>query len=147
MGMLYQHGISYHYEPLADVIRLWKIGDHSIIDKVHTLSFAAHTSFRHFLEEDEIENQKEEVVIPEEWSKPQEEADYPFQYFNYSHLRILGVSPHLVKAVRKAPNIDSLEQIQGLTEQAKLWLLELATETKLEDVLFDPGRLFFRTNT
>jgi len=133
------------YEPLADVIRLWKIGDHSIIDKVHTLSFAAHTSFRHFLEEEEIENQKEEFVIPEEWSKPQEEADYPFQYFNYSHLRILGVSPHLVKAVRKAPNIDSLEQIQGLTEQAKLWLLELATETKLEDVLFDPGRLFFRT--
>lgn len=133
------------YEPLADVIRLWKIGDHSIIDKVHTLSFAAHTSFRHFLEEEEIENQKEEFVIPEEWSKPQEEADYPFQYFNYSHLRILGVVPHLVKAVRKAPNIDSLEQLQGLTEQAKLWLLELATETKLEDVLFDPGRLFFRT--
>lgn len=133
------------YEPLADVIRLWKIGDHSIIDKVHTLSFAAHTSFRHFLEEEKITDQKEEFVIPEEWSKPQEEAAYPFQYFNYSHLRILGVPPHLVKAVRKAPNIDSLEQIQGLTEQAKIWLLELATETKLEDVLFDPGRLFFRT--
>ena len=40
------------YEPLADVIRLWKIGDHSIIDKVHTLSFAAHTPFRHFIEQD-----------------------------------------------------------------------------------------------
>lgn len=133
------------YEPLANVIRLWKIGDHSIIDKVHTLSFAAHTPFRHFLEQEEVTAEKEEFVIPEEWSKPQEEADYPFQYFNYSHLRILGVAPHLVKIVRKAPNIESLEQIHGLTEQAKLWLLELATETKLEDVLFDPGRLFFRT--
>ena len=134
------------YEPLADVIRLWKIGDHSIIDKVHTLSFAAHTSFRHFLEEEETAIPKDEFIIPEEWSKPQGEfSDYPFQYFNYSHLRILGVPSHLVKALRKAPNIDSLEQIQGITEQAKLWLLELATEKKLEDVLFDPCRLFFRT--
>ena len=60
------------YEPLANVIRLWKIGDHSIIDKVHTLSFAAHTPFRHFLEQEEVTAEKEEFVIPEEWSKPQE---------------------------------------------------------------------------
>jgi len=133
------------YEPLADVIHLWKIGDHSIIDKVHTLSFAAHTPFRHFLEKEETTIEKEEFVIPEEWSKPQVEADYPFQYFNYSHLRILGVAPHLVKVVRKAPTLDSIEQLPCLSEQTKLWLLELATETKLEDVLFDPGRLFFRS--
>ena len=134
------------YEPLADVIRLWKIGDHSIIDKVHTLSFAAHTPFRHFIEQEEDLTQQEEFVIPEEWSKPQAiPPDFPFQYFNYSHLRILGVASHLVKAVRKVPYLDSLEQIQGLSEQSKLWLLELATETKLEDTLFDPGRLFFRS--
>lgn len=133
------------YEPLADVIRLWKIGDHSIIDKVHTLSFAAHTPFRHFLEKEESPTEKEEFVIPDEWSKPKEEADYPFQYFNYSHLRILGVSAQLVKAVRKAPTLDSIEQLSGLSEHTKLWLLELATEPKLEDVLFDPGRLFFRS--
>lgn len=133
------------YEPLADVIRLWKIGDHSIIDKVHTLSFAAHTPFRHFLEKEEGTSEKEEFVIPEEWSKPQVEPDYPFQYFNYSHLRILGVPAQLIKAVRKAPTLDAIEQLSGLSEQTKLWLLELATETKLEDVLFDPGRLFFRS--
>jgi superfamily I DNA/RNA helicase/mRNA-degrading endonuclease RelE of RelBE toxin-antitoxin system len=134
------------YEPLADVIRLWKIGDHSIIDKVHTLSFAAHTPFRHFIEQEENLTQQEEFVIPEEWSKPQAiPPDFPFQYFNYSHLRILGVASHLVKAVRKVPYLDSLEQIEGLSEQSKLWLLELATETKLEDTLFDPGRLFFRS--
>ncbi len=133
------------YEPLADVIRLWKIGDHSIIDKVHTLSFAAHTPFRHFLEKEEATADKEEFVIPEEWSKPQVEADYPFQYFNYSHLRILGVPPQLVKVVRKAPTLDSIVQLTGISEQTKLWLLELATETKLEDVLFDPDRLFFRS--
>lgn len=133
------------YEPWADVIRLWKIGDHSIIDKVHTLSFAAHTPFRHFLEKEESPTEKDEFVIPEEWSKPIEEADYPFQYFNYSHLRILGVAPQLAKAVRKAPTLDSIEQLPGLSEQTKLWLLELATDTKLEDVLFDPGRLFFRS--
>jgi len=133
------------YEPLADVIRLWKIGDHSIIDKVHTLSFAGHTPFRHFLEKEESPTGKDEFVIPEEWSKPKEEADYPFQYFNYSHLRILGVPAQLVKAVRKAPTLDSIEQLSGLSEHTKLWLLELATEPKLEDVLFDPGRLFFRS--
>ena len=119
------------YEPLADAIRLWKIGDHSIIDKVHTLSFAPHTPFRHFLKEGEAVSLETEFVIPEEWSKPQVEADYPFQYFNYSHMRILGVAPQLVKAVRKAPTLDSIEQITGLPEQTKLWLLELATETKL----------------
>ena len=133
------------YEPLAEVIRLWKIGDHSIIDKVHTLSFAAHTPFRHFLEQEESPTEKVEFVIPEEWSKPKDEADYPFQYFNYSHLRILGVPAQLVKAVRKAPTLDSIEELSGLSEQTKMWLLELATETKLEDVLFDPGRLFFRS--
>lgn len=133
------------YEPLADVIRLWKIGDHSIIDKVHALSFAAHTPFRHFLEKEESPTEKDEFVIPEEWSKPKEVADYPFQYFKYSHLRILGVPTQLVKAVRKAPTLDSIEQLSGLSEHTKLWLLELATEPKLEDVLFDPGRLFFRS--
>lgn len=133
------------YEPLADVIRLWKIGDHSIIDKVHTLSFAAHTPFRYFLEQEESPTEKDEFVIPEEWSKPKEEADYPFQYFNYSHLRILGVPAQLIKAVRKAPTLDAIEQLSGLSEKTKLWLLELATEPKLEDVLFDPGRLFFRS--
>lgn len=134
------------YEPLAEVIRLWKIGDHSIIDKVHTLSFAAHTSFRHFQNAEEIISEKEEFVIPQEWYKSENDsADYPLQYFNYSHLRILGVPSHLIKAVRKAPTLDSLEQIERLSEQTKLWLLELATETKLEDVLFDPGRLFFRS--
>jgi superfamily I DNA/RNA helicase/mRNA-degrading endonuclease YafQ of YafQ-DinJ toxin-antitoxin module len=134
------------YEPLSNVIRLWKIGDHSIIDKVHTFSFAAHTPFRRFLKEEKTAVPKEEFAIPEEWYKPQPElADYPFQYFNYSHLRILGVPTHLVKAVRKAPTLESLEKIQDLSEQTKLWLFELATETKLEDVLFDPVKLFFRS--
>jgi len=133
------------YEPLSDVIRLWKIGDHSIIDKVHTLTFAPHTAFRRFNESEESTDIAETFVIPEEWSKPKEVADYPFEYFNRTHLRILGVPSNLVKAVRKTPTIDAIEEIQELPEHTKLWLLELATEPKLDDVLFDPGRLFFRT--
>ena len=129
------------YEPLADVIRLWKIGDHSIIDKVHTLSFAAHTPFRHFLEQEESPTEKDEFVIPEEWSKPKEEADYPFQYFNYSHLRILGVPAQLIKRSERH-QLWMLLNNYPVSLKTKLWLLELATEPKLEDVLFDPQIIF-----
>lgn len=135
------------YEIDGDIIKLWKIGDHSIVDKVHLLSFSPHTVFRRFDEDEPVPEEDETFVIPEEWYQSQQDhpADNPFIHLATSHLRILGVPANLVKAVRTVPHIEEIERIPGLPEQTVLWLYELATNPNLEDVLFDTGRLIFRT--
>lgn len=135
------------FETEGDIIKLWKVGDHSVVDKVHTLSFSPHTIFRRLDEEQPEEEAVEEFVIPDEWYQVQQDrpADNPFIHLAISHLRILGVPASLVKAVRTVPHIEEIERIQGLPEQTVSWLYELATNPDLENVLFDPGRLIFRT--
>jgi len=44
------------YEFQEEEIRLWRIGDHSIIDQAHIRSFSPHTSFRR-LEQEEYANE------------------------------------------------------------------------------------------
>ena len=135
------------YEPMGEEIRLWKIGDHSIIDRAHTLSFSPHTSFRR-LDPDEPELPEEKpFAIPEDWLKPKEEmGENPFSFFPASHLRILGVPSALVKAVHTAPSVEDVISISGLPKHTVQWLLELVTNPDFEDALFDPGGLIFRTN-
>src|SRR5689334_4049083 len=41
------------YEPLGNELRLWKIGDHQIIDRAHTFAFCPHTSFRRLERQDQ----------------------------------------------------------------------------------------------
>jgi len=134
------------YEPLSDEIRLWKMGDHTIIDRVQQLAFSPHTPFRR-LDPDEPAPTKEPAFeVPDEWLQPRADRppDNPFAYLPTSHLRILTVPPNLVKAVRNVPYLEDLERIPGLPERALNWLLELATNPRLEDALFDPGRLIYR---
>ena len=134
------------YEPAGDEIRLWRIGDHSIIDRAHTFSFSPHTSFRRLDPDDPDIPQEKPFEIPETWLKPQEgEGDNPFSFFPASHLRILGVPSALVKAVRTAPSVEDVMSIPELPKHTVQWLLELVTNPELEDALFDPGRLIFRT--
>ena len=135
------------YEPVGDQLRLWRVGDHQIIDRVHALSFSPHTLFRRLDQDVPAEPVEAPFEIPEEWLQPQQDRppDNRFAYMPASHLRILTVPSGLVKAVRNAPYLEDLERLPGLPEHTLNWLLDLATDPMIEDPLFDLGRLIFRT--
>jgi len=134
------------YEPAGDEIRLWRIGDHSIIDRAHTFSFSPHTSFRRLDPDEPTQSEETAFDIPAEWLEPREDSGLnPFTFLPGSHLRVLGVPPHLVKAVRVAPTVEAAMEIPALPERTRTWMLDLLTNPNLEDALFDPGRLIFRT--
>ena len=134
------------YEPTGAEIRLWRVGDHTTIDRVQTLSFSPHTAFRRLDADVPAELEKKLFEIPEAWLKPKgEEGENPFALLPGSHLRVLGVPSQLVKAVRVAPTPEAAIEIPGIPEHTKTWMLDLLTNPNLEDVLFDPGRLLFRT--
>lgn len=134
------------YEPTAKEIRLWRVGDHTIIDRVHTLSFSPHTAFRRLDADEPVEPDKKPFEIPEEWLKPKaDDSQNPFSFVPGSHLRIMGVPSQLVRAVRSAPTLESSAELSGLPEHTRTWMLDLLTNPNLEDVLFDPGQLLFRT--
>ena len=130
-------------------LRLWKLGDHRIIDRVHQFVFSPHTAFSR-LEMDDPGEAEEESAAGLEGTlaverAPQPEADNPFAYFPATHLRILGVPPHLVKKVQRARRLEELEQIEGLPEQSLHWMLDLATDCEMEHVIYNPDNLLYRT--
>jgi len=135
------------YETVDDAVRLWKIGDHTVVDRVQQFSFSPHTAFRRLDSDEPAEAAKPAFEIPESWSQPREDRppDNPFGGFAPSYLRILGVPAHLVKAVRSAPYLEDIEHLEGLPSHTINWLLDLSTNPQLEEVLFDPARLLFRT--
>jgi len=134
------------YEPTGQGIRLWRIGDHTVIDRVQTLSFSPHTAFRRLDAEAPATPEKKPFEIPEAWLKPKEkEGTNFFALLPGSHLRILGVPSQLIKAVRTAPTLEASTDIPGIPDHTRTWMLDLLTNPNLEDVLFDPGRLVFRT--
>jgi len=135
------------YEPQGEELRLWRVGDHTLIDRVHQLSFSPHTPFRRLDADEQAKPAVEEFVVPEEWLQPRLDLppDNPYQLFPAAHLRILGVPSELVKAVRSVPYIEDLERIPGLPAYTLGWLMELVTDPEFTDILFDPGRLLFRT--
>ena len=134
------------FEPGGDEIRLWKIGDHTVVDRVHLLSFSPHTSFRRIDSEPPQVSEARLFEIPEEWLKQRAETGVnPFALLPTAHLRVLGVPSHLVRAVRAAPSVEEIGSIPGLPKHTIEWLLELVTNPALNGVLFDTGRLIFRT--
>jgi len=134
------------YEPGSDEIRLWKIGDHTVVDRVHLLSFSPHTSFRRIDSDNPREMEAPPFEIPEDWLKRSSKTgENPFSLLPAAHLRVLGVPSHLVRAVRAAPSVEDIGSIPGLPEHTVEWLLELVTNPELNGVLFDTGRLIFRT--
>lgn len=135
------------YETKGGELRLWRVGDHLIIDRVQTFSFSPHTSFRRLEPEEPHKAKEKPFEIPSDWLAPRKESDSEnlFTWLPGSYLRILGVPSHLVRAVRAAPTVEEATGIPGLPELAVHWMLDLATNPELEGVLFDPGRLIFRT--
>ena len=117
-----------------------------LIDRVQTLSFSPHTAFRRLDNDLPAEPEKKPFEIPEAWLKTkEEEGENPFAFLPGAHLRVLGVPSQLVKAVRVAPTPEAAIEIPGIPEHTKTWMLDLLTNPNLEDILFDPGRLLFRT--
>ncbi len=131
------------YQIEDGTLKLWYVGDHSLIDRVHTLSFAVHTPFRRLNQPTE-NTQPLPFTTPDVWSSvaAAEQSANPFIDVPTSHLRILGVPADLVKTVRRASSLEALEQIDGLPAHVLTWLTELATHPH---ILFDPSRLIFRT--
>lgn len=105
-------------------LRLWKLGDHRIVDRVHFSVFSPQTAFSRleFIDGAEAEaaadSSSDSLVRP----LPEAEADNPFAYFPAAHLRFLGVPAHLVKQVQRTPHLEDLEQIVGLPERSRNWI-------------------------
>ena len=134
------------YEPAGEEIRLWKIGDHSILDRVQNLSFSPHTAFRRMDSADASQPNESPFEIPQAWLIPRmEKGENPFALLPTAHLRVLGVPSRLIKAVRVAPTIEAATNITGIPAHTVKWMLELSTNPNLEEFIFDPGRLLFRT--
>ncbi len=138
------------YDWDGEMLRLWKLGDHRIIDRAHSRVFSPQTPFSR-LETEEV-GAEDEAAAGAEGNvylfpvRPAEkEADNPFAYFPATHLRILGVPARLVKAVQRTRRLEKLEQMDGLPPQSLAWMLDLATDCRMEHVIYNPDNLLFRT--
>ena len=144
-------GVRVIYEKEKDVLKIWDIGVHSIIDRIRnrkigkTLFQDTDFSMPEFFRIDtstEIEIGKKEYT----YSDNDEIGDNPFTNFPNSHLRIIGVPPNVVEAVKKAPSIESLENIPALPDSARNWLEQIYLDEKFEEVIHNPSDLIYRTS-
>lgn len=138
------------YDWERGMLRLWKLGDHRIVDRVHRRVFAPQTAFSRLEMIDEAEAETAAsaagpVAAPPPVLPQEQETDNPFADFPAAHLRILGVPVHLVKTVQKTPRLDDLEKIPGLPSKSLAWMLDLATDCRMEHVIYNPDNLLFRT--
>jgi len=133
------------YELDRNELRLWKIGDHSIIDRVQNFCFSAHTQFRRWEREGAAKPGKQPFLMPQEWLDQATVKTNPLSLVPPSHLRILGVPSELVKPVQSAPTAEIAMGIPGLPKHTVEWLTELLTSPNFENALFDSSRLIFRT--
>ncbi len=133
------------YEPVDEGLRLWNVGSHKIVDRVHQAGFASHTAFRRWQEPAEVP-EAPLFEVPASWLEPRDNRppDNAFALMPPAALRVLGVPTDLVKAVQQLLYLDDLEALPGLTPQTRGWMLDLATHPDLEAALFDPRRLIFR---
>lgn len=128
------------------ILRLWKLGPHRIIDRVHLSVFSPQTAFSRLepIDEAEAEAAAGSSELPA-YPLPEVKADNPFAYFPAAHLRFLGVPAHLVRQVQRTSRLEELEKIDGLPERSLTWMLDLATDCKMDHILYNPDKLLFRT--
>ena len=125
-------------------LRIWDIGDHSIVDRVRNMSFATGTMFQRLQVAAETPDDKL-FVEPPGFSKEVIAHEQPFLHLTPAHLRVLGVPRGLAKQVQHCDGFDALEAMPGLPEHTVVWLEELATDETATHELFSPDDLFFRT--
>jgi mRNA-degrading endonuclease YafQ of YafQ-DinJ toxin-antitoxin module len=140
--------INHSYRIIYDLndreLRVWDIGDHSIVDRARNLSFAA-TMFQRLQVPSEPATTDGLFVEPPEFSREAIVQEQPFLHLTPAHLRVLGVPGGLVKQVQHCDGFDTLEALAGLPTRTVAWLEELATDESATRELYAPDDLFFRT--
>lgn len=127
-------------------LRVWDIGDHSIVDRVRNLSFAAGTMFQRMVVAEEPVVSGTLFVAPPSYDRDTPVVqEQPFLHLTPAHLRVLGVPRGVVKQVQNCDGFDVLEAMPGLPKHTVAWLEELATDQSATRELFSPDDLFFRT--
>lgn len=152
------------YKPAegTEPLQLWYVGQHQLVDK-GKLHFA---SSKHFIPvppdlapEQEIDAADVVADTPiftpdTAWMQPRAEEDgdirelvgpAPLAQYPTAHPRFLGVPKDLVAAVQAAPTREAILDLPGLPAHTQNYLLDLFTNANLEQVLFDPSRLLYRT--
>ncbi len=133
------------YDFTDGMLRIWRVGDHSIVDRARNLSFAACTSFQRAAQEQPPSPPKETLFkTPAAWAVRREDIEPPFAHLLPAHLRVLGVPANSVKAVRACVDFAALEAL-GLSQQTCAWLEDLATSEASAAELFSPDDLYFKT--
>ncbi len=142
-------------------LRLWYVGTHKIIDGVRQLSFAETTRFLPappaFAPADGASSPPAADNVfhnDAAWFQPAEDDTddattlaftAPLAHYPSAYLRFLGVPHNLVAAVQSAPDATAILALPGLPTHAQTYLLDLFTNPRLQEVLFDPSRLLYRT--
>ncbi len=133
------------YDFTDGMLRIWRVGDHSIVDRARNLSFAAGTCFQRAMQDQPPVSSDEALFqIPVAWTIQEKYAEFPWAHLLPAHLRVLGVPAGSVKAVRECPDFATLEAL-GLPQQACAWLEDLATSDASAAELFSPDDLYFKT--
>lgn len=148
------------YEKKGRIVCLKDLGYHAIVDKPFHHSAS---SYLYQLEldeaddqtcEDEVEAQIEasafhwdEIVLPplENSEVFRQGTSNYLQFFQNTHLRVLGVPAHLVQSLKEAESLEDALALPDLPERTRNWLMELSTSPTLKEVRFDSSRLLFRT--
>ena len=127
-------------------LRVWYIGEHSIVDRACNYSFAAGTQFQRLAPVIESKPEGDQLfdVTP---TRPGAVVvrDQPFSHLAPAHLRVLGVPRGAVKAVQECDSFEALTALPGLSPRTLGWLEDLATDHAQVHELFAPDDLFFRT--
>jgi superfamily I DNA/RNA helicase/mRNA-degrading endonuclease YafQ of YafQ-DinJ toxin-antitoxin module len=140
------HSCRIIYDLTDGHLRIWYIGEHSIVDRACNYSFAAGTQFQRLAPAVEPEPGGDQLfhVAPPR-PGPVVARDQPFSHLAAAHLRVLGVPRGAVKAVQECDSFEALTAVPGLSPRTVEWLEDLATDDAQEHELFAPDDLFFRT--
>lgn len=153
-------GMRLLYEIQQNILRLWYLGGHVIVDRARKLSFNHDAKFLFWQAPVDplaaLELPTSEVPAPvyrdaqfyAAASRPLDDApgnSNAFAYFREAYLRVLGVPGDLVQAVKEAQTTDEVLGLPGLPEPARNHLLDVATSPKMKTVLLDPSQLLYRT--
>ena len=127
-------------------LRIWYIGEHSIVDRACNYCFAAGTQFQRLARSVAAETSGDQLFHDKPgWSGPPVQHEQPFSHLAPAHLRVLGVPRGAVKAVQECDTFEALAAILDLSPRTIAWLEDLATDDVQAHELFAPDDLFFRT--
>jgi len=137
------------YQVSEDGLRLWYVGDHGLIDRIHFKSFAEHTVFRHINDSNlppastaaDALAPNPQYVLYDASSTNAPVWQNPFEQLPAQHLRILGVPNEALKSVRTAASMDDIYAMEAIPAHTKALLMELVTSP----IIFNPAQLLFRT--